>query len=158
MSTPHEQDSVYMGSGGKVLHRFYGRNSTRGQDMSVATLVNNSTCMNNSVSIECAAGKYCAAPSNTNIADSTHDCWGCKNKIHSVLLCGYFLSDLLNKDPFLVGTKTFANSKRIEQDANNETRSVCYTCINHLSIFPRERKLGKSWQNCLQRKTCMRQQ
>ena len=74
MSTPHEQDSVYMGSGGKVLHRFYGRNSTRGQDMSVATLVNNSTCVHNSVSIECATGKCCTAPSNAKIADSTHNC------------------------------------------------------------------------------------
>ena len=84
--------------------------------------------------IECAAGKHCTAPSNANLANSTHNCWGCRKKIHSALLCEYSLSDLLNKHPSLVSIK-LSNGWIIEQDGDNQTCSVCFTFISPLSIF-----------------------
>ena len=43
---------------------------------------------------ECAAGKKCRAPTESQLADSPHNCWGCIKKIHSALQCEIILEEV----------------------------------------------------------------
>jgi len=51
------------------------------------------------VILDCAAGTQCKAPPSANLADSPHSCWGCNKKIHSSLLCGEPILNLLSNNP-----------------------------------------------------------
>ncbi len=83
---------------------------------------------------ECAAGKKCCAPTESRLANSPHNCWGCKKKIHSALQCGSSISDLIFKNPPVVGM-SLNNGNIIEEGDNNKTRAICFTCLGPLSIF-----------------------
>ena len=54
---------------------------------------------------ECAAGKKCPAPTESGHANSPYNCWGCNKKIHSALLCGSSISDLIFKNPSVAGMR-----------------------------------------------------
>ena len=66
----------------------------------------------------CAAGNQCKAPSGANLADSPHSCWGCNKKIHSSVLCGDFILNLLSNNPSFIGM-SLNNGCIIQQDDNN---------------------------------------
>ncbi len=66
----------------------------------------------------CPAGTMRSAPFDAILANSTHTCRGCSKKIHSALHCGSSCSDLINKNPSVVGIK-LTNEHIIEQDNNN---------------------------------------
>ena len=87
------------------------------------------------VILDCAAGTLCNAPSGANLAESPHSCWGCNKKIHSSVLCGDSILNLLSNHPSFIGT-LLNNGRIIEQDDNNKTRALCFTCIVPLSGFP----------------------
>ena len=53
----------------------------------------------NDVILDCAAGTLCKAPSGANLAESPHSCWGCNKKIHSSVLCGDSILNLLSNNP-----------------------------------------------------------
>jgi len=76
----------------------------------------------------CAAGTQCKAPPSANIADSPHSCWGCNKKIHSSLWCGESILNLLSKNPSYT-CRSLSNGHLIQEDDNNETRAICFTCI-----------------------------
>ena len=78
---------------------------------------------------ECAAGASCKSP-NPNVF-GPHKCYGCKKKIHSHILCGKTVEAFLSEYPNLVGRK-FPSGDLIDIDDNNETRTVCFTCITQI--------------------------
>ncbi len=82
--------------------------------------------------LDCAAGTQCKAPSGANIADSPHSCWGCNKKIHSSVLCGDSVLNLLSNNPSFIGM-ALNNRRIIEQDDNNKTPTHCFRCIAPLS-------------------------
>jgi hypothetical protein len=84
--------------------------------------------------LECAAGTMCRAPTDAILPNSTHTCRGCSKKIHSALLCGSSLSEMIITNPSVVGSK-LKNGHIIEEDNDNKTRSICFTCMGPLSIF-----------------------
>jgi hypothetical protein len=51
------------------------------------------------VILDCAAGTQCKAPSGANVADSPHSCWGCNKKLHSSVLCGDSILNVLSNNP-----------------------------------------------------------
>ena len=51
------------------------------------------------VILDCAAGTQCKALSGANVADSPHSCWGCNKKLHSSVLCGDSILNLLSNNP-----------------------------------------------------------
>jgi hypothetical protein len=89
----------------------------------------------NDVILDCAAGTLCKAPSGANLAESPHSCWGCNKKIHSSVLRGDSILNLLSNHPSFIGM-SLNNERIIEQDDNNKTRALCFTCIAPLSGFP----------------------
>jgi hypothetical protein len=80
------------------------------------------------VILDCAAETQCKAPSGANIAESPHSCWSCNKKIHSSVLCGDSILNLLSNNPSFIGM-SLNNGRIIEQDDNNETRTLCFICI-----------------------------
>jgi hypothetical protein len=81
------------------------------------------------VIFDCAAGTQCKAPPSANLADSPHSCWGCNKKIHSSLLCGESILNLLSSNyPSYIG-RSMSNGRLIQEDDNNETRALCFKCI-----------------------------
>ena len=52
----------------------------------------------NDVILDCAAGTQCKAPSGANLAGSPHLCWSCNKKIHSSVLCGDSILNLLSNN------------------------------------------------------------
>jgi len=86
---------------------------------------NNST---KEVIVDCAAGTQCKAPPSANLEDSPHSCWGCNKKIHSSLLCGESILNLLLNNPSYIG-RSLSNGRLIQEDDNNETRALCFKCI-----------------------------
>ena len=88
----------------------------------------------NDVILDCAAGTLCRAPSGANLAESPHSCWGCNKQIRSSVLCGDSILNLLSNHPSFIGT-SLNNGRIIEQDDNNKTRTLCFTCIDPLSGF-----------------------
>ena len=80
------------------------------------------------VIFDCAAGTQCKAPPSANLADSPHSCWGCNKKIHSSLLCGESILNLLSNTPSYIG-RSLSNGCLIQEDENNETRALCFKCI-----------------------------
>jgi len=87
------------------------------------------------VILDCAAGTLCKAPSGANLAESPHSCWGCSKKIHSSVLCGDSILNLLSNNPSFIGI-SLNNVRIIEQDDNNETCALCFRCIALLLGFP----------------------
>ena len=83
---------------------------------------------------ECAAGKMCRVPTELQLANSSHHCWGCNKKIHSALLCGSLMSDLIFNNPSVDGM-SFNNGNIIEECNDNKTQAICFTCLGPLSIF-----------------------
>jgi hypothetical protein len=83
------------------------------------------------VILDCAAGTQCKAPPSANLADSPHSCWGCNKKIHSSILCGESILNLLSKKSSYIG-RSLSNGRLIQEDDNNETRALCFTCIHLL--------------------------
>ena len=82
---------------------------------------------------ECAAGKNCQAPTELQLANSSHHCWGCNKKIHSALLSGSSMSDLIVNNPSAVGI-SLHNSNIIAVGDDNKTRAICFTCLAPLSV------------------------
>ena len=85
----------------------------------------------------CAAGKACRAHHGANIADSSHRCLQCGQKIHSALLCGMSISQIVTKYPHLRGHKlrSSRNDRRIVEDDNDEDMNgVCFTCIEKMTV------------------------
>ncbi len=85
--------------------------------------------------LDCAAGTQCKAPSGENLAESPHSCWGCNKKIHSSVLCGDYILNLLSVNPSFIGM-LLNNECIIEQDDNNEARALCFRCFAPLLGFP----------------------
>ena len=83
------------------------------------------------VILDCAAGTQCKAPPSANLADSPHSCWGCNKKIHSSILCGESILNLLSKSSSYIG-RSLSNGHLIQEDDNNETRALGFTCIHLL--------------------------
>jgi hypothetical protein len=83
------------------------------------------------VILDCAAGTQCKAPPSANLADSPHSCWGCNKKIHSSIWCGESILNLLSKSSSYIG-RSLSNGRLIQEDDNNETRALCFTCIDLL--------------------------
>ncbi len=83
---------------------------------------------------ECAANKRDRAPTELRLADSSHHCWGCYKKIHSALQCGSSMSDLIFKNPSVVGM-SLNNGNIIQEADDNETCAICFTCLGPLPIF-----------------------
>ena len=88
----------------------------------------------------CAAGTQCKAPPSANLADSPHSCWGCNKKIHSSLWCGESILNLLSKNPSYIG-RSLSNGHLIQEDDNNETCVLCFTCIALLLARTHQTKL-----------------
>jgi hypothetical protein len=84
------------------------------------------------VIFDCAAGTQSKAPSGANLADSPLSCWGCNKKLHSSVLCGDSILNLLSNNPSFIGM-SLNNGRIIELDDNNETRTLCCICIAPLS-------------------------
>ena len=85
----------------------------------------------------CAAGKACRAHHGAKIADSSHQCLECGQKIHSALLCGMSISQIVTKYPHLSGHKlrSSRNDRRIVEDNNDEDMNgVCFTCIEKMTV------------------------
>jgi len=76
----------------------------------------------------CAAGTQCKAPPSANLADSPHSCWGCNKKIHSSLLRGESILNLISNNPSYIG-RSLSNGCLIQKDDNNETCTLCFKCI-----------------------------
>ena len=83
---------------------------------------------------ECAARKMCRAPTELQPANSSHHCWGCNKKIYSALQCGSSVSDLIFRIPSVV-SMSLNNGNIIEEGDDNETRAICFVCLDPLSIF-----------------------
>jgi hypothetical protein len=83
------------------------------------------------VILDCAARTQCKAPPSANLADSPHSCWGCNKKIHSSILCGESILNLLSKISSYIG-RSLSNGRLIQEDDNNETRAICFKCIDLL--------------------------
>jgi len=83
---------------------YEGNNSNKGNesddDDKKADGYNNYT---KEVIVDCAAGTQCKAPPSANLEDSPHSCWGCNKKIHSSLLCGESILNLLSNNPSYIG-------------------------------------------------------
>jgi hypothetical protein len=80
---------------------------------------------------QCAAGTACMAPESADLAISTHRCWGCGLRVHSAILCGKNLEELILDNPHLVG-RPLPSGRIIKVDAANERRCVCFTCIGKM--------------------------
>ncbi len=80
------------------------------------------------VILDCATGTQCKAPPSANLADSPHLCWGCNKMIHSSLLCGESILNLLSNNPSYIG-RSLSNGHLIQEDENNETCTLCFKCI-----------------------------
>jgi hypothetical protein len=83
---------------------------------------------------KCAAGTMCCAPSDAILANSIHTCWSCSKEVHSALLCGSSLSEMIISNPSVVGIK-LTNGHFIDKDNDSKTRTICSTCMGPLSIF-----------------------
>jgi hypothetical protein len=83
---------------------------------------------------ECAARNNCCAPTEFKLANSSHHCWGCNKKIHSALLCGSSMSDLIVNNPSAVSI-SLHNGNIIAVGDDNETRAICFRCLGPLSVF-----------------------
>jgi hypothetical protein len=80
---------------------------------------------------KCATGMACTAPNTADLAASTHRCWGCGLRVHSSILCGKSLKDLLIDQPCLVG-RPLPGGRVISEGADNETHCMCFTCIGKM--------------------------
>ncbi len=82
---------------------------------------------------ECATRKNFQAPTELRLANSSHHCWGCNKKIHSTLLRGSLMSDLIVNNPSAVGISL--HNGNIIAVGDNKTRGICFTCLAPLFIF-----------------------
>ena len=80
----------------------------------------------------CAAGDSCKAPPALNLELSTHHCKACGKKIHSSLLCGMNIDDVIMKHPELVGRKLLGG-RMIVQANDNELHGICFTCLDRMT-------------------------
>ena len=86
--------------------------------------------------LECVAGTMCRAPTDSIFSSSPHNCWCCNKKIHSALQCESSVSEMIVKNPSVVGM-SLNNGYIIEEGDDNETRAICFACLGlgPLSIF-----------------------
>lgn len=148
--TKYVQESGQMGLLGGILTRddltlkFFFENNTLSDVISkhfsphqVIGLENGKGSAQLPLSDGCAAGKACRAHHGANIADSGHQCLECGQKIHSALLCGMSISQIVTKYPHLSGHKlrSSRNDRRIVEDNNDEDMNgVCFTCIEKMTV------------------------
>jgi hypothetical protein len=86
-------------------------------------------CMQNE---ECAAGAACTAPQGrADLFGCTHRCWGCEGRVHSSILCGMSLDNLLSVHPRLIGCH-LPNSNLMAENSDNEMRCICHSCISNV--------------------------
>ena len=78
---------------------------------------------------KCAVGSFCR--STTPNENFGHDCYGCKKRLHSSVLCGMNLEGFISKYPQVVGV-TLPSGVVIQNDNDNEEKAVCQTCINKI--------------------------
>ncbi len=79
----------------------------------------------------CAAGDACKALPGANLEGSSHHCKACGLKIHSALLCGMNIDEVIEKHPDLVGRKLLGD-RRIVQANDNEMHCICFTCLEKM--------------------------
>jgi len=79
----------------------------------------------------CAAGDACKAPPGANLEGSSHHCKACGLKIHSALLCGMNIDEVIQKHPDLVGRKLLGD-RMIVQANDNEMHCICFTCLEKM--------------------------
>ena len=98
----------------------------------------------------CAAGMACTAPSSADLATLPHRCWGCKLRVHSLVLCGMSLDVFLVAQPYRVG-RLLPSGRIIKEDADNEMHCVCFTCIGKMTAEERAEMVTGNTNN-LQKK------
>jgi hypothetical protein len=84
----------------------------------------------------CAAGEACRAHDGATIANSGHRCLECGQKIHSALLCGMSLSQIVTTYPHLRHhvLRSSRNDRCIGEDNADEVNGVCFTCIEKMKV------------------------
>ena len=88
------------GDGNDDCGNDYGVDGNEGNDSSGNKDSVNGNDASNDVILDCAAGTQCKAPSGANLADLPHSCWVCNKKIHSSVLCGDSILNLLFNNQF----------------------------------------------------------
>ena len=83
---------------------------------------------------KCAAGSLCEAPDDAKLEESTHHCFECKGKIHSILWCGRILSDINSSGSLKITADQLSSAGRVSfQSSDHDLLSICRVCIARLS-------------------------
>jgi hypothetical protein len=82
---------------------------------------------------KCAAGNACKAHPGADLAASSHHCVGCCFKVHSAVLCGATLDEVVVNYPHLVGRQLSGGRVIAKGADDNEIRCLCFSCIEYMS-------------------------
>ena len=83
---------------------------------------------------KCAAGNVCKAHPGADLAASSHHCVGCCFKVHSAVLCGATLDEVVVNYPHLVGSRLSGGRVIAKGADDNEIRCLCFSCIEYMSM------------------------
>lgn len=82
---------------------------------------------------KCAAGDACKAHSEADLAASFHHCVGCCLKVHSAVLCGETLAEVVVNYPHLVGSRLSPFRVIVKGADDNEEHCLCFSCIANMN-------------------------